>query len=74
MLASNNPAFGGISGIHDESLYRDYRSRLLAARAACLSQWQAGRDCRSRNRPELGSDGKLLVTHGWYDVVIPHRT
>jgi hypothetical protein len=58
VLTSNNPAFGGLSGIHVE-----------ADGSHFVAITDVYRDGRIRPRtPMLGSDGKPLAARGWYDA------
>jgi hypothetical protein len=71
-LASNTPAFGGLSGIHVEP----DGSRFIALTDRGF--WRRGRIVYRDGRPAdiadaemapiLGSDGKPLAARGWYDT------
>jgi hypothetical protein len=72
VIGSNNPAFGGISGIHVEA----DGSHFIAI--TDHGSWLRGRIVYRDGRPAsiadaeiapiLGSDGKPLAARGWYDV------
>jgi hypothetical protein len=72
VIGSNNPAFGGISGIHVEP----DGNRFIAI--TDHGSWLRGRIVYRDGRPAgladaeiapiLGSDGKPLAARGWYDV------
>jgi hypothetical protein len=72
VLASNNPAFGGLSGIYVEA--DGSRSIAITDRGSWLRGRIVYRDGRpsgiadAEMAPILGPDGKPLAARGWYDA------